>query len=77
MSSEENASNTTASTQFLQAGNETYAHRRFGGGQVPCAYAHITATPRDGELDAQASNAFNPLAPLGEHEALSVPADGR
>ena len=32
MSTEQNASNTTAPTQFLQASNETYAYRRFGSG---------------------------------------------
>src|SRR5262245_61205098 len=32
MSTERNASNTTAPTQFLQVGNETFAYRRFGSG---------------------------------------------
>lgn len=32
MSTEEKGSNTTAPTRFLQAGNETYAYRRFGSG---------------------------------------------
>jgi pimeloyl-ACP methyl ester carboxylesterase len=32
MSTEQNASNTTAPTQFLQVSNETYAYRRFGSG---------------------------------------------
>src|SRR5262245_60139950 len=34
MSTEQNASNTTAPTQFLQASNEKYAFRRFGSGRV-------------------------------------------
>jgi len=33
MSTEQNASNTTAPTQFLQASNEKYAFRRFGSGR--------------------------------------------
>jgi pimeloyl-ACP methyl ester carboxylesterase len=32
MSTVQNASNTTAPTQFLEASNETYAYRRFGSG---------------------------------------------
>ena len=32
MPTEQNGSNTTAPTRFLQAGNETYAYRRFGSG---------------------------------------------
>jgi hypothetical protein len=32
MSTEQNDSNTTAPTQFLQVSNETYAYRRFGSG---------------------------------------------
>jgi len=32
MSTEQNASNTTAPTQFLQVSNEAYAYRRLGSG---------------------------------------------
>ena len=46
MSTEQKASNTTAPTQFLQAGNETYAYRRFGSGPgLPLLYLqHFTGT---------------------------------
>src|SRR5215813_11345135 len=46
MSTERNGSNTTAPTQFLQAGNETYAYRRFGSGPgLPLLFLqHFTGT---------------------------------
>ena len=46
MSTEQNASNTTAQTQFLQANNETYAYRRFGSGSgLPLlCLQHFTGT---------------------------------
>jgi len=46
MSNEQNASNTTASTQFLRASNETYAYRRFGSGPgLPLLFLpHFTGT---------------------------------
>jgi pimeloyl-ACP methyl ester carboxylesterase len=46
MSSEWNVSNTTAPTQFLQAGGETYAYRRFGSGSgLPLVFLqHFTGT---------------------------------
>jgi pimeloyl-ACP methyl ester carboxylesterase len=46
MSTETKASNTTASTQFLQVGNETYAYRRFGSGPgLPLLFLqHFTGT---------------------------------
>jgi pimeloyl-ACP methyl ester carboxylesterase len=39
-------SNITAPTQFLQAANETYAYRRFGGGPAPplICLQHFTGT---------------------------------
>src|SRR5262249_3501658 len=46
MSANQKASNTTAPTQFLQAGNETYAYRRFGSGPgLPLLFLqHFTGT---------------------------------
>jgi pimeloyl-ACP methyl ester carboxylesterase len=46
MSSERNVSNTTAPTQFLQAGGETYAYRRLGSGSgLPLVFLqHFTGT---------------------------------
>jgi pimeloyl-ACP methyl ester carboxylesterase len=46
MPTERQASNTTAPTQFLQAGNETYAYRRFGSGSgLPLlCLQHFTGT---------------------------------
>ena len=46
MSSEQNASNMTAPTQFLQVSNETYAYRRFGSGPgLPLLFLqHFTGT---------------------------------
>jgi pimeloyl-ACP methyl ester carboxylesterase len=46
MSTERNGSNTTAPTQFLQVGNETYAYRRFGSGPgLPLLFLqHFTGT---------------------------------
>ena len=40
------SSNITAPTQFLQAANETYAYRRFGGGEAPplVCLQHFTGT---------------------------------
>jgi len=46
MSTEGNVSNTTTPTQFLQAGDETYAYRRFGSGPgLPLLFLqHFTGT---------------------------------
>jgi pimeloyl-ACP methyl ester carboxylesterase len=46
MPTEQNASNTTAPTQFLQTGSETYAYRRFGSGSgLPLLFLqHFTGT---------------------------------
>src|SRR5262245_453913 len=46
MSTVQNASNTTAPTQFQQTSNETYAYRRFGGGSRPplLCLQHFTGT---------------------------------
>ena len=46
MPTEQNGSNTTAPTQFLQAGNETYGYRRFGSGAgLPLLFLqHFTGT---------------------------------
>jgi pimeloyl-ACP methyl ester carboxylesterase len=46
MSTDQKASNTTAPTQFLQTGNETYAYRRFGSGSgLPLLFLqHFTGT---------------------------------
>ncbi len=46
MSTEQNASNTTAPTQFLQVSNDTYAYRRFGSGPgLPLLFLqHFTGT---------------------------------
>jgi len=46
MVTEQNASNTTAPTQFLQVSNETYAYRRFGSGPgLPLLFLqHFTGT---------------------------------
>jgi pimeloyl-ACP methyl ester carboxylesterase len=46
MSTERNVSTTTAPTQFLQAGGETYAYRRFGSGSgLPLVFLqHFTGT---------------------------------
>jgi pimeloyl-ACP methyl ester carboxylesterase len=46
MATVQDASNTTAPTQFLQANNETYAYRRFGSGQgLPLLFLqHFTGT---------------------------------
>jgi pimeloyl-ACP methyl ester carboxylesterase len=59
MSTEQNASNTTAPTQFLQVSNETYAYRRFGSGPgLPLLFLqHFTGT-----LDNWDPAVTNPLA---------------
>jgi pimeloyl-ACP methyl ester carboxylesterase len=59
MSTQQNASNTTAPTQFLQASNETYAYRRFGSGPgLPLLFLqHFTGT-----LDNWDPAVTNPLA---------------
>jgi len=46
MSADQKASNTTALSQFLQAGAETYAYRRFGSGPgLPLFFLqHFTGT---------------------------------
>jgi pimeloyl-ACP methyl ester carboxylesterase len=59
MSSVQNASNTTAPTQFLQASNEAYAYRRFGSGSgFPLLFLqHFTGT-----LDNWDPAVIDPLA---------------
>jgi pimeloyl-ACP methyl ester carboxylesterase len=46
MSTTLNSPNITASTHFLEAANETYAYRRFGGGAAPplICLQHFTGT---------------------------------
>src|SRR6185436_2621265 len=59
MSSTQTASNTTATTQFLQANGHSYAYRRFGGGPgLPLLFLqHFTGT-----LDNWDPDVTDPLA---------------